>query len=134
MPIDALPHLRSLSRPAPRTRARRGFTMLEVEIALFLAVFATVTLASLVMQQIRISRRIVGPFEPGSELLLVSPSDPLLRDLRLPAEISLTPPPPDTPPSVVIPAGDLTILTVDLDGDSISVVAEITPTAEEESP
>ncbi len=108
--------------------------MLEVEVALFVAVLATVTLASLVMQQIRISKRLVGPFEPGSQLLLTSPSDPLLHDLGLPAEISLTPPPPDAPPTVVIPAGDVTIFSVETAGDSITVVVEITPSAEEVAP
>ncbi len=112
----------------------RAFTMLEVEVSLILSTLAAVTLASLVMQQTHIARRVAGPFALAGELHLVSPADPLLRQLGLPAEIVTQPPTPQPPTTPTIPSGEILILSVDVNASVLIAVVDILPSAPGESP
>lgn len=101
--------------------------MLEVEVALILAAFAAVTLASLIAQQSRVARRVAGPFGGGGEVYVVAPSDPLLRQLGQAAEISVEVPAVEPPPALVFAEGEITILHAEPLEGGLSLLVDIVP-------
>ncbi len=109
---------------------RRGVTILELEVAILLAAFAAVTLASLLAQQVRVVERLTGVFGSEQVIYLAVTADELQRQLRLPPTMShdLV-----SPWSVLpaIPPGDITVITVSASDDSISLIADVFPTSGE---
>ena len=106
----------------------RGFTLLELQVAIVLLAFGVTTIASLMATQSRLTRRLNAGFTSGSSVHVTRSPDPWLRKLSIPARLSSTelsqaaPPAVDQNNSVSIIASE-----TDLNAETITVTADVTP-------
>jgi hypothetical protein len=112
-----------------RTRASRGFTLLELQIAVLLLAGGVVTLSSLIMTQSRLNAKLRGNFKNNSMLYLTRPADPWITKMKIPAQVSSVPITPTTAPTISHPVNDVTIVETQLGlmDESIVVTADVTP-------
>ncbi len=127
---DAMTRITTITPHRSDACLRRAFSMLEVEVALLLASFAAITLASLVAQQSQIGTISAGVFQSEVDLHLVVSEDPLIRQFGLAAEIRNDPPPLESIPAS---QGAIDILFVTADGQRLTLLVEFVdpPTAGE---
>ena len=107
---------------------RRGFTLLELQVAVILLAFGVLTLASLMASQTRLVKRIEKGFEPDGRIYLAQPNDPWVRKLRAPAQLTTQEPtygaaPTETPEQVV----EIVSQTWDLSTETIAVTVDVSP-------
>ena len=118
--------MRGVSRQ-PRSTTRRGFTLLELEVAIVLLAFGLTTLASLVTTQSRVVRRLRGDFKPGATICLTRSNDPWAQKIGTSARITTAP---ITLPAVptVTPWNTVTIITTqaNLNAETVTVNADAT--------
>jgi Tfp pilus assembly protein PilV len=115
-------------RQAPHTIARfprRGFTLLELQIAVLLLAFAVMTLASLMTTQQRVLKHLRGAFTQSATVYVTRSKDPWVKKLLTPARITAAEFTPTTPAAVDV-ANTVTIIErqVDLKTESITVTAD----------
>ena len=82
------------------TRNRKGFTMLELQVAIILLAFGVVTLASLMTTQSRLLHRVQGNYAPGATVHVTRSNDPWVKQLNLPARITADTLSQPSPPTV----------------------------------
>lgn len=70
---------------------KRGFTLLELQIAVLLLAFGIVTLASLMVTQTRLHKKLQIGFKPGDVVSMRKSADPWVRQLDVPARLSTDP-------------------------------------------
>jgi hypothetical protein len=109
---------------------RRGFTMLELQVALILLTFGFVTLSSLMMSQTRVTKKVQGDFTPGAKLYLTQSVDPWVRQMDIPARISATELNLTAPTPVSNPLNEVKILSQQngLTDESITLSVQLHPT------
>ena len=107
----------------------RGFTMLELQVAIVLLAFGVVTLASLLATQTRMLKRVERGFAPGSTVYVTPSNDPWIQKLRTSARLTAAELAQTSPPTVTNPGNTVTIADkqTELKGESMSVTADVTP-------
>jgi len=110
-------------------RMRRGFTMLELQVALILLTFGFVTLSSLMMSQSRVTNHVRGDFKPDAKLYLTQSVDPWIRAMDIPARITATELTLTVPTPVSNPANEVKILSQHngLTDESITLEVQLHP-------
>ena len=108
-------------------RDHRGFTLLELQVALVLLTMGLMTLASLLATQARAEKRLEGGFAPDSTIYITQSKDPWVQKLA-PARISaaalsLSPPP------AITAVNDVVIVdkTQGLEAETMTVTVDVTP-------
>jgi len=106
--------------------ARRGFTMLELQVAVLLLAFSVVTLASLMTTQQRVIKHMRGAFTPGATVYVTRSKDGWVNKLQTPARMTSAPFTPTTPAGVTA-ANTVTIVeqSSDLKTESMTVTADV---------
>src|SRR5689334_17620539 len=106
----------------------RGFTLLELQIAIILLAFGVVTLASLMTTQSRLLRRLQTGYAPGATVYVTRSNDPWVQKLAAPARLTSAT---ITQPSVptVTAANTVSIVSQesDLKAETVTVTADVTP-------
>jgi hypothetical protein len=108
-------------------RARVGFTMLELQVAIILLAFGVVTLASLMTTQARVLKHVQGDFKPDATIYITRSNDPWVKKLSTPARITadvLT----QSAASTVTAANTVSIVSQEqtLATETITVTADVT--------
>ena len=92
-------HLSNVNTRSIRNRFRRGFSMLEVQIAFTLLGVALAGICPLIVMQLKMSRKIqvgfnpqTAYFHPGDTFYLVPSSDPWERKLGIAASVKSSEP------------------------------------------
>ena len=106
----------------------RGFTLLELQVAIILLAFGIVTLASLLATQTRLVKRLERGFGPGSTVYVTQSKDPWVRKLGSPARMTAAAVN-ESAPANVNSANNVSIVSKDqeLNAESMSVTADVTP-------
>src|SRR4051794_40481019 len=107
---------------------RRGFTMLELQVALVLLTMGFVTLASLLATQTRLLKRLERGFAPGATIYMTQSKDPWVKKLGAPARVTSTEIV-ETAPIAVTAANTVAIVEQqrDLKTESTTVTVDVTP-------
>jgi hypothetical protein len=107
----------------------RGFTLLELQVAVILLTFAVVTLASLMTTQQRLLKKLRGDFTDSATVYITRSKDPWVKKLLTPGRITAAEFTPTTPASVDV-ANSVIIVehSADLKTEAITVTADVTPT------
>jgi hypothetical protein len=108
------------------SRLLRGFTLMELQVAIVLLTFGIATLASLLTTQSRLIKRLQGDFKPGATVYLTPTKDPWVKKLNTPARITaatLT----QSAPAGVTAVNTVSIISQqqDLSAQSITVAADV---------
>jgi prepilin-type N-terminal cleavage/methylation domain-containing protein len=116
-----------MSQNITRRPRRRGFTLLELQVAVVLLAFGVATLASLMANQSRLVKRIENGFEPDGRIYLTQSNDPWVKKLQAPAQLSIEEPtygaaPTETPIQEV----EIVDRTNDLSSETITVTVDLT--------
>ena len=108
---------------------RRGFTMLELQVAIVLLAFGVVTLASLLATQTRMLKRVERGFGPGSTVYVTPSNDPWVQKLRASARLTAAELNQSAPQTISTPGNIVSIVEkqTDLKDESITVTADVTP-------
>jgi hypothetical protein len=119
--------MRAYTNNIARRLRLRGFTMLELQVAVILLAFGMATLAALMTTQHRLLHRIEGDFKPAATICITRSIDPWVVKLNTPARIT-TEPLAQTPPATVTVHNNVTIVlqTNDMTDQSIIVTADVT--------
>ena len=113
---------------ASTTIIRRGFTLLELQVAIILLAFGVVTLASLLATQTRLLKRVQGDFRGGQTLYITQSNDPWIRKLTAAARVTKEPVTQSAPPTVTA-QNKVTIVGQehDLAAESMIVTVDVSP-------
>jgi prepilin-type N-terminal cleavage/methylation domain-containing protein len=108
--------------------ARRGFTLLELQVAIVLLAFGIVTLSSLLATQTRLLKRVQGDFKSGSTLYVTQSNDPWVRKMTAAARVTKEPITQPAAPTVTA-ANNVTIVAQerDLNAESMIVTVDVSP-------
>jgi hypothetical protein len=111
-----------------RRLRRRGFTLLELQIAIVLLAFGVVTLASLMATQTRLLRRLQAGYGPGTTIYVTRSNDPWVQKLAAPARLTSAPIT-QSSVSTVTAANNVSIVSQesDLKAETVTVTADVTP-------
>jgi len=106
----------------------RGFTLLELQVAIVLLAFGVVTLASLLATQTRLLKRLQTGYGPGSTVYVTRSNDPWVQKLSAPARVTTTPIT-QSPAPTVTAANDVSIVSQesDLKAETVTVTVDVTP-------
>lgn len=106
----------------------RGFTLLELQVAIILLAFSVVTLASLMTTQQRLLKKLRGDFQPGATVYVTRSKDPWVNKLATPARLTSAAIA-TTAPAGVTEANTVTVVgeEADLKTETITVTADVTP-------
>jgi prepilin-type N-terminal cleavage/methylation domain-containing protein len=109
-------------------RRRRGFTLLELQVAIILLAFGFVTLASLMATQTRLLKRLERGFGPGSTIYVTQSKDPWVKKLAPPARLT-TAAVNETAPAAGPPGNTVSIVSQqqDLKNETMTVTADASP-------
>jgi len=111
-----------------RTVNPRGFTLLELQVAIILLAFGVVTLASLLATQGRLLRSLRGDFKPGATLYVTQSSDPWVRKLAAAARVTADAPDPTSAPAVTaMNTVELVDKQADLLEESMTATVDVVP-------
>src|SRR5205823_1959958 len=107
----------------------RGFTLLELQVAIVLLAFGIVTLGSLMATQTRLLKRLEMGFQPGSTVYVTRSPDPWVQKLAAPARVTSTELTEIAPTPVATPANHVSIVDnqTTLKAETITVTADVTP-------
>ena len=109
------------------TRNHRGFTLLELQVALVLLTMGMMTLASLLATQARAEKRLEKGFAADSTVFITQSKDPWVRKLA-PARISIAELTLTDPPTITA-LNDVAIVDriQDLEAETMTVTVDVTP-------
>ena len=112
----------------PIRSSRRGFTLLELQVAIILLAFGIVTLSSLLATQTRLLKRVQGDFQSGAMLYVTQSNDPWVRKLTAAARVTKEPITQAAAP-IVQAENDVTIVAQehDLNAESMTVTVDVSP-------
>ena len=107
---------------------RRGFTLLELQVAIILLAFGIVTLASLLATQTRLLKRVQGDFKDGATLYLTQSNDPWVRKLTAAARVTKEPVTQTAVPTVTA-ANNVAVVAQehDLNAEGMTVTVDVSP-------
>ena len=107
----------------------RGFTLLEVQVAVVLLAFGVVTLAALSAGESKLLRRMQRGFSPGATVYVTQSADPWVRGINTPARLTTAPITQTAPPINSHPANNVTLIDkqVNLKDESITVTVAVSP-------
>ena len=105
----------------------RGFTLLELQIAIVLLAFGIITLGSLMATQTRLVKRLQTGFKSGSTVYVTRSADPWVRQLGVPARVTSTTINEAAPTPVASPVNTLTIVEQqsDLQAETMIVTVDV---------
>ena len=107
----------------------RGFTLLELQVAIVLLAFGVVTLASLMATQSRLLKHLQKGYAADATIHVARTKDPWVKELNTPARVATSDFTETAPTPVSNPNNTVTIVTqeTDLKAESITVTADLTP-------
>ena len=116
------------SKTIQRRLPLRGFTLLELQVAIVLLSFGIATIGSLMAAQARLMQRLEVGFKPGSTLYLTRSADPWVKQIGAPARLTTTTVTETAPTPVATPANTVVIVeqNSDLKSETITVTAAVT--------
>jgi hypothetical protein len=109
-------------------RAKRAFTLLELQVGLVLLTMGFMTLASLLATQTRMQKRLERGFGQGATVYLTQSKDPWVKQLGAPARIT-TAAINSTAPTAISVSNDVAIVQQqrDLAAETQIVTVDIAP-------
>jgi len=109
-------------------RARRGFTLLELQVGLVLLTMGMITLASLMATQTRMQKRLERGFGADATVYVTQSKDSWVKELGAPARLTSAAIN-ETTPSAVSVANGVTIVQQqrNLTAETLTVTADIAP-------
>ena len=118
-----------ISKTIQRRLPLRGFTLLELQVAIVLLSFGIATIGSLMAAQARLMQRLEVGFKPGSTLHLTRSADPWVKKIGAPARLTSTTITETAPTPVATPVNTIVIVGQDSDlkAETITVTADVTP-------
>ena len=108
---------------------RRGFTMLELQVAVILLALGVMTMASLLTTQQRTLKKLRGDFVPASTLYVTRSNDPWQQKMNVAARITSAPITQGAAPTALVHIQNVSIVSTDYDltGEGITVTADVSP-------
>ena len=109
--------------------AKRGFTLLELQVAIILLAFGVVTLASLLATQTRLLKHLQRGYAADANIYVTRSKDPWVQELQMPARVTTADTTETAPTPVSNPNNTVTIVTqqTDLKAETVTVTADLTP-------
>ena len=109
-------------------KRHRGFTLLELQVAIVLLAFGVVTLASLLATQTRMLKRLERGFANGAVVHVTQSNDPWVLKLRTAARLSSDALVQPSPPTVTVSnTVELVNSEAELKSETVVVTADATP-------
>ena len=108
---------------------KRGFTLLELQVAIVLLAFGVVTLASLMATQTKLLKHLQKGYAADANIYVARSKDPWVQQLTMPARVATSDFTESAPTPISNPNNTVTIVTqeTDLKAETVTVTADLTP-------